>query len=118
MGNSTYYKHYIQKLIGMDPATAIRKRDVKTPDGYEGYTSTKEEKSYTVRLYKMRNINHFILDSGVSAGTSTVAVAKLIADFADDIAKGDILTINDVTYRVTLVTTPSNVCKQAELEMI
>lgn len=118
MANSTYYKYYIQKLISNDPSPIVRKRSIKTPDDFGGYTTTQAEIPYIIRIYKRRSVQHYIVDVGVVGGNSMTAAARALIMYGDDILEGDTIQVGNVIYKVTLVVGYTDICKQADLEMI
>lgn len=115
--NNGYYKRYISKLIALAPTTLTQTKITKTPDGYNGFTTTKEIIPIVVGLYKNRKSMAIVQESGLVVSGSNVSI-KALGEGDLEIAEGDILSSSSHKYKVSFVHRYFGICTQLELDVI
>ena len=115
--NKAYYRRYIEKLIGFNPSSFVITRTTTQDDGYGGtITETVVLPAQQGRFYNKRMPASLITDGGIVYSQST-ALKLLVLDTVD-IAKGDLLQYGGQTLRVAFLAVYSDICKQAEMEVV
>lgn len=114
MVGNPYYKKYINDLINQDSTTLEMSVETRLPDGYGGFTVTRETVQIVARLYKNSRRIQFLKDSGVVEGWLVKALV------AGDVAinEGMILKSPQHSYKVVTLNTYFGICTQIELEVV
>lgn len=117
--NTKYYKKYIEKVINSNPINIIIQRSEAIDDGFGGNkTKTIFLEPQTVTFYDTKSQREVINDKGIITSYYASNIIKLLATSDTDIKQDDIFEYDGQTFKVILVKTYMDICKQAELEVI
>lgn len=116
MVGNLYYKKYIEKLINANPANITIKRKTEIDDGYSGSIIEEKEIREIVTFYDRKARREVVTDYGTTY--VGVSVTKILAKGDADIIEGDTFIYEGKTYKILIVKSYLDICKQIELEVI
>lgn len=116
MVGSKYYKRYVEKLIENMPTVITHQKETRIDDGYGGHTTEIEEIKHKVAIYN--EIGRILTMSQAGQSFTSIGRTMMLTLPDVDLKEGELIYIGSKEYRIYLVKSYFDICKQVEIEVV